>query len=210
MRGGNGYAGPMDTVTLASALAQIDAEIATAERNLEHLRMQRRGAEAFMQRLGIPVPSATALSTEDASPTVTRPPRTASPGRSRAAAGGNTALVTEVLRRAPAEGVSLGETREALAREGYALDADQVRSAVTYLRRKGEAEPVARGRWRLVNMPVVGPSDADSPTVDAVGLSDGLDLTPEGGEHTDGQGSHHDHRVDLGGRNGDRDYLGAP
>ncbi len=54
------------------------------------------------------------------------------------------------------------------------------------------------------------PQDASSSAVVAAELLDEPVLTPSGGEHTDGQGSHHDHRDDLAGRDGDRDHLGAP
>ncbi len=79
-----------------------------------------------------------------------------------------------------------------------------VRAAVT--RRIAEVERMQKdGRTFLFR---ILPKNADSPT-ETVGLSDQLDLAPNGGEHTDGQGSHHDHRIDFAGRNGDRDHLGA-
>lgn len=99
----------------------------------------------------------------------------------------------------------------ALVNEFPDRDEDQLRanlrSALFQLRKTDDVVQVAPGvhvsrRWR--------PQNAEGPAVDAAGPSDVSNQLPEGGEHTDGQGSHHDHRVDLGGRNGDRDHLGAP
>lgn len=80
-----------------------------------------------------------------------------------------------------------------------------VRSALHQLKGSGAAVAAGRGLYRAAKWP----TDAASPT-ETVGLADGLEQMPEGGEHTDGQGSHHDHRDDLAGRNDDRDHLGAP
>ncbi len=81
-----------------------------------------------------------------------------------------------------------------------------VRSTLFQLVASGHLVKLGRGqhiasKWR--------PTNAESPAVTA-GLSDLSDQTPEGGEYTDGQGNHHDHRIDFDGRNGDRDHLGAP
>ncbi len=80
-----------------------------------------------------------------------------------------------------------------------------VRSALYQLKVSGVAVSRGRGIYQAAKWP----TDADSPT-DAAGLSDGSDQSPEGGEHTDGEDHHHDHRIDFAGRNGDRDHLGAP
>jgi hypothetical protein len=120
---------------LKAALAQIDADIDEAEGRLEDLRLQRRGAEALLSRMGIPVP----LSGEGAESRVE--PR-------EYAAGGNASLVYAVLKDA-GEGMSLREIESMLADAGHRLDYDQVRSAVTYLSRKKDAERVGRGVWRL-------------------------------------------------------------
>lgn len=80
-----------------------------------------------------------------------------------------------------------------------------VRSALYQLKESGDIVTCGRGLYRAAKWPI----NAESPAVGA-GLSDLSDLLPEGGENTDGQGSHHDHRDDLAGRNGDRDHLGAP
>jgi hypothetical protein len=81
-----------------------------------------------------------------------------------------------------------------------------VRSTLFQLVASGVLVKLDRGQhiasmWR--------PANAESPAA-TTGLSDLPDLTPNGGEHTDGQGSHHDHRIDFAGRNSDRDHLGAP
>ncbi len=80
-----------------------------------------------------------------------------------------------------------------------------VRSTLFQLVASGDLVKISRGqhiasKWRSTN--------AESPA--PAGLSDLSDQPPEGGEYTDGQGSHHDHRVDFVGRDGDRDHLGAP
>lgn len=96
----------------------------------------------------------------------------------------------------------------AMQADGWTTDARSVENAVSAilsrLARSGRIERRRRGRYAVPR-----PTNAESPAVEA-GLSDEPDLLPEGGEHTDGEGSHHDHRDDLAGRNGDRDHLGAP
>ncbi len=187
----------MDETTLARALAEIDEEIAAAERSLEELRVQRRGAEAFMKRLGVPTPST--ASPGDAPSTDGSAGRTP-PARGHAAAG-NTGAVADLLMRHP-EGIALAEIKHALARTGTLLDADQVRSAVTYLRRKGQAEPVSRGRWRLI---LPAPTNAEDPADAAAGSSGLIPVSQEGGgasgtdthrvrdDHSSWQAEHLDH-----------------
>ncbi len=104
--------------------------------------------------------------------------------------------VREVTGRIRAQGAVVGDDDK--------LE-QNVRAALT--RRLPDVERTQQdGRTHLFRI-----RNAESPTAgDAAGLSEVPDQPPEGGEHTDGQGSHHDHRVDLGGRNGDRDHLGAP
>jgi len=151
----------MDLDLLWQALAQIDEEIASAERSLDGLRMQRRGAEAFMQRFGLDV----TVTADSASGVVTpAKARVVRPVRASPVTG-YTGAVADLLVHHP-EGIALVEIKENLARQGTSLDADQVRSAVTYLRRKGQAEPVSRGIWRSVSLT---PTNAESPA--STGLS---------------------------------------
>ena len=105
---------------------------------------------------------------------------------------------------------STDETAQAL--RGRYPDTDDVRfranvrSALYQLKMNGDVRLVGRAlylhsKWN---------TNAESPAATIAGLSDAVDLTPIGGEHTDGQGSHHDHRFDFAGRHSDRDNLGAP
>ncbi len=188
---------------LLAALAAIDSEIAEAEERIAGLRLERRGADALLKRLGV----STSDASEVPAPHVVETPRVRVDQSKFRLAEGNAKYVADVLANADEKGMSLGAIEQKLAAQGTPLDNDQVRSAVTYLKRKDLAETVTRGMWRMVRE-APSPTDADSPT-ETVGLSNQLDLAPEGGEHTDGQGIHHDHRDDFAGRNGDRDHLGA-
>jgi hypothetical protein len=138
------------TSDVRAILNQLDVEIAEAEKRLEDLRVERRGAEALLARLPAPTTRA----------------RTSAPGQGT----GNAEIVAEILADAP-EGIDLQAIEAATAERGTPLDYDQVRSAVTYLRRRGHAERVDRGVWRLwidsISIPL--PKDAESP--DAPGLS---------------------------------------
>jgi hypothetical protein len=127
-----------------AVLRQLDTEIAEAEQHLDDLRVQRRGAEALLARL----PASTAR---------TRTPST------RQRAGGNAEIVAAILATNP-EGMDLQDIENATSERGTPLDNEQVRSAVTYLRRRGDAERVGRGVWRSLT-----PINAESP--EASGLS---------------------------------------
>jgi len=168
-----GTVSPMTTTTttFADALAQLDAEISATERALDDLRLQRKGAEAFMQRFGFD-----ATVTADSASGVVAPAseRVVRPVRANSVTG-YTGSVADLLVQHP-EGIALVEIKENLARQGTSIDADQVRSAVTYLRRKGQAEPVSRGIWRSVSLT---PTNAESPA--ATGLSVLAPATQEGG-----------------------------
>ena len=129
---------------IRAMLLQVDAEIEAAKQLLDDLRLQRRGAEALLARLP------------------TRAARSRTSG-TRHGAGGNAAIVADILAAVP-EGLDLKAIESATAELGTPLDYDQVRSAVTYLRRRGDAERVGRGVWRSLT-----PTDAESP--EAPGLS---------------------------------------
>jgi hypothetical protein len=129
-----------------AALAQLDAEIAEAEQTLEDLRLQRRGAEALLSRL----------------PVANSVPRIRSTsGHQRS--GGNADVVAGILANAP-DGLDLRAIEKAAAETGHVLDNEQIRSAVTYLRRRGDAERVGRGVWRLLPTNAEGPG-ASGPSV---------------------------------------------
>jgi hypothetical protein len=134
------------TSDIRAVLHQLDIEIADAEKRLEDLRVERRGAEALLARL-------------PAAKTGIRTPSAARQG----AGSGNTEIVAAILADAH-EGLYLRSIEAATQERGTPLDYDQIRSAVTYLRRRGEAERVGRGVWRLLSS-----TDRESP--DAPGLS---------------------------------------
>jgi hypothetical protein len=144
-------------------------------------------------------------------PRATDGPRASTSATTRTAhAGGDAGYALRVMTdRADVDEWDTPSLLAALQADGWTTDARSVENAVSAilsrLARAGRIERRRRGRYAVPRL-----TNAESPTVVAVGLSDVSDQMPEGGEYTDGQGSHHDHRVDLGGRNGDRDHLGAP
>jgi hypothetical protein len=118
---------------IAAALVDIDTEIAATQERLEALRLERRGAEALLRRLRLPT---------DAAP---------SPAGSatRASGTGNTAIVANILSEYP-DGLHLSEIEAKTAERDTPLDNEQVRGAVTYLKRVNRAERRGRGVWRLL------------------------------------------------------------
>ena len=144
---GSGTLARMSTSSdIRAILHQLDLEITEAEAHLDDLRVQRRGAEGLLSRL--PAQGTAAR----------RSTRATGQGT-----GGPADIVTSILSGAP-EGLDLRAIEAATAERGTVLDYDQVRSAVTYLGRRGYAERVGRGVWRLLT-----PTDAESP--EAPGLS---------------------------------------
>lgn len=126
---------------LYRTVEQIDAEIAAAEARLGELRLERRGVDAILSRLGL----------------AERPTPSDRQSGARASGTGNTQIVKVVLEGHP-EGLDLRAIEAAVAETGTVLDGDQIRSAVTYLRRKSQAERIGRGVWRLTP-----PTSAESP-----------------------------------------------
>jgi hypothetical protein len=112
------------------------------------------------------------------------------------------AAVTEALTR---HGGALGfpDLLAAVSQvQGQDVNEKSLRGTLPRMEREGKLVKPQRGLYAL-------PATTEGPTVDAVRPSDVSGPAPEGGEYTDGQGSHHDHRDDLRGRNGDHDHLGA-
>ena len=128
----------MNELELAKAvISEIDAEIAAAERHAVTLRIKRTGAEAVLHRLQQPAQPSTTTGTSQ--------PR---PRDSISRATGNTDLVTSIL--ASSDGaMHLSEIETAARVLGRQLNNEQVRSAVTLLRKKGRAAGLGRGYWRL-------------------------------------------------------------
>lgn len=149
----------MTTTSISEAVHDLDAEIAEAEARLAALRQERTAAERFLRRLGV---------------TASDSPQTRPPARSNTqpvSGTSNTELVYDLLKQNP-DGISLTELRRLLQEAGHEIDSDQVRSSVTYLRRKRQAEPLMRGTWRLVSAPTnaegpatTGPSVVPNPAV---------------------------------------------
>lgn len=75
--------------------------------------------------------------------------------------------------------------------QGQDVNEKSLRGTLARMVREGKLVNPQRGVYAL-------PTNAESLTVDAVRLSDASDQMPEGGEYTDGQGSHHDHRAPVG------------
>lgn len=136
---------------------EIDAEIAETETALDRLRTERVGIEAIISRLGL------SERTSSARPSVQRTGTTTGIG--------NTETVRSVLAEHP-DGLDLRAIESAVADSGHELNGEQVRSAVTYLRRRGLAVRVERGVWRLIrpdDVPTDRSTDAESPV--GAGLS---------------------------------------
>jgi hypothetical protein len=135
---------------LRARLAALDAKVAKAARDLKvaearlddarkalgEARRVRAGAEAFIN---------------DLANEAEQPARSTS---------GVTAVVERILREHP-EGIELQEIQQLAP----GLDAEQVRSATTYLRRRGDAERIGRGMWRIkLRDQSLPPSVANDPT----------------------------------------------
>ncbi len=146
---------------LVAVLDEIANEIATAEEWLEELRLQRRGVEAVLTRLHL-LPAASAQPQQ-----LSMPQR---PSPTSRANSGNTAIVADILRESP-DGLHLHMIEAKTVERGTPLDNEQVRGAVTYLKRVGRAERAGRGVWRLIS------TDASGPVV----------AGPEGGASPDGE-----------------------
>jgi hypothetical protein len=135
---------------LLSVVAAIDTEIAQAEQELETLRLQRIGAEALLRRMGL-----------SAEPNPNTPSRS-SPTELTSPSSGNAEFVASLL-AGNAEGLTLAAIEGLAAEHGKPLNNDQVRSAVTYLKRRGQAERLGRGLWRLVGAEARSDSDGTVP-----------------------------------------------
>jgi len=140
---------------------EIDSEIAEVSATLERLRVERVGVDALLNRLGLndrPSPS-----------------RQSGPRVGATTGTGNTEVVRSVLAEHP-HGLDLRAIESAVADSGHELNGEQVRSAVTYLRRRGLAVRVERGVWRLVGPDDLVPSNTPTDTESPVGP--GLSVVP--------------------------------
>ena len=176
----------MDNDEVTAVLAEIDADIAAAEYALEKLQLQRVGAEAFLAR-------------------VNRQRSRGATGRvtpSTGAEAGNKDFVAGLLVDYP-DGLHLDKIRALASEHGRQLDSEQVRSAVTYLKRRGQAEAVTRGVWRLVGSG--GTTDTSAPV--ATGAEASETTRARGGEDTSG---HDDHDPNHHSPEWDRDRRGDP
>jgi hypothetical protein len=143
---------------LRTKLAVFDAKVAKAERDL--VAAQQRLAEARERRAGAQA-FITVLESE-----MGHPHRPAS----SSGTPGPTLVVESILRDHPA-GLDMASIQEIAVREG--VTGEQVRSAVTYLRRRGDAENMSRGVWRIAERATNedGPAEARPLTLAPAPLS---------------------------------------
>ncbi len=163
----------MTTTSISEAVHDLDAEIAEAEARLAALRQERTAAERFLRRLG--VTASDSLQTRPPAHSNTQPVSGTS----------NTELVYDLLKQNP-DGISLTELRRLLQEVGHEIDGDQVRSSVTYLRRKRQAEPLTRGTWRLVP----APTNAEGPATTGPSAVPNPAATTQEGGGASGTGTH--------------------
>lgn len=158
----------MNTQSIEEELRQIESEIAVTEASLERLRLEKLGAQALMARMD--KSRGTATLTGSGTRTAGGPAKSGTtPARL-----GNKDFIEQMLRDFP-EGLHISDMQARALQAGRELNSEQVRSAVTYLKRKGKAETVTRGVWRLVGADA--PTNAEA-TVSAV-ASDVPALTSE-------------------------------
>lgn len=153
---------------LLELLGGLDEKIVRLEAELGAARAQRSGAVIFIESLPDDEDTQADLPTDvtvtdETAPTV----RTIKHSR-RAPAIGTTALVFQIISEHP-DGVHIQDIGAAADERGQQLDPEQVRSAVTYLRRRGDAENISRGVWKLKDD--TSPTNAEGPT-DAAGPSE--------------------------------------
>lgn len=137
-----------DTSELETAISEIDREIEVAEKRLAKLRLERLGADAILTRLN----------------RGSRP--SAVSGASAGASAGNKSVVETILAEIP-EGLNLSDIAERAASRGVSLSGEQIRSAVTYLKRRGKAESPRRGHWRLI-----APTDTEATVLAVASVSE--------------------------------------
>ena len=153
---------------LLERLGVLDEKIVRLEAELTDARAQRSGAVTFIESLPddedtqADVPTNVAVA-DETTPTV----GTIKHSR-RAPATGTTDLVFQIIAEHP-DGIHIQDIGVAAGERGQQLDSEQVRSAVTYLRRRGDAENISRGVWKLKDD--TSPTNAEGPT-DAAGPSE--------------------------------------
>ncbi len=129
------------------------AEYEAAGQRLAEAEKRRSGAAAFIALLE---QEADASPAEPPAMTFGPLPRI----RKGSPATGVTAMVEEIMRAHP-DGIDIHDVQRIAGEQGHDLNGEQVRSAVTYLRRRGDAENVGRGVWRL--KPGASTQDSDGP-----------------------------------------------
>ena len=192
-------------------MSRFDVIRRELEAYLAELDAERERVRAFLHGAGSVLAATDGDDTAvGANQTNTRASHSAPQEVTRERAGGDTAYALSLMtERRDVESWDTAALLATLTENDWDTNAtnrlNAVSAILSRLARAGHLQRVGRGRYAVPR-----PENAESPTAEAVGLSDKLDLTPEGGEYTDGQGSHHDHREDLAGRDDDRDHLGAP
>jgi hypothetical protein len=142
---------------LRSRLALLDAEVQAKEaavnatpegRALVAARVLRDGAERFISALEAEA-AANAAEAEviiDAEVIVDTDSRPLA-RRSFRHSIGNADIIGAIIAESP-DGIHLRDIQRIVAERGHDFDGEQVRSSVTYLRRRGDAENIGRGVWR--------------------------------------------------------------
>jgi len=166
------------TRVLMETLAALDEEIAAAKATITKLTLERQGVEAALKRFGdtsTTTPAALGPAADEEAVSPSEGPKEPTDN------SGLTSRVSVLLRDA-GRPLNIGEIAEALD-----LDVSQARSAVGYLKRKGEARNVQRGLWTSA-----APTDTDAVSVSAETASDPIPSIMEGGgaSGTDLDGDH--------------------
>ena len=193
---------PSVTRVLVETLTGLDEEITAAQATVARLTLERQGVEAALRRFGdtsttIPASPAPAAD-EGALPSDVRP-------KEQADNSVITSRVLDLLHNAGGP-LHIGDIAETLD-----LDVTQARSAVAYLKRKGEVRNIDRGLWQAgAPTDIAAKWDTDTETPAATGVSGTAPTSGPGGD--DDQAQAQDHRHDLHGRNGvhlDRTPVGS-
>ena len=151
-------------------LAAARAGVEEALQKLAQAQAMRSGAEAFIGVLEAETVRPNAMSSLSA---------LRRPAERTFRQIGPTDVVYRILSDHP-EGIDLHDVSRIADEQGSGLNAEQVRSAVTYLRRRGDAENVARGVWRLVGATPTNSTNSDISNVEAMSPQAPTPTTPEG------------------------------
>jgi hypothetical protein len=165
------------TRALQETLAALDEEINAAQARVEELKLERQGVHAALKRFASE-PSPPQPSTDRSRPPLARPVPTYGEGLSE--------RVLSLLRGADAP-VSVNEIVDSTG-----LTKDQVRSALGYLKRRGDIERVSRGLWLPTS-----PTEPDAAPAATTGAASGSIHPTTNGGGASGTDSHRVRDDDL-------------